>query len=59
MIDRLTVGDITVYKKPIVSSGISFFNSKNFIWAAILIVALLLGYMAMKMAKDMGKSTGK
>ena len=58
-IDGLMVGDITVYEKPMAPSGTSFFNSKNFIWAAILIVALLLGYMAMKLVKDMGKSTSK
>lgn len=52
----LPIGDVMVHKKQESSSRASFFTSKNFIWAAIIIVALLLGYMAVNLAKDVGKS---
>ena len=52
----LPVGDVVLHKKQGSSSGTSFFTSKNFIWTALVLVALLLGYMAIKLAKDVGKS---
>jgi hypothetical protein len=53
----LAVGDVMVGNKQVSSSHTAFFTSKNFIWAAIIIVALLLGYMAVNLAKDVGKSS--
>ena len=50
----LALGEVLLDKKQ-VEAGRTIFNSKNFIWSAIVIVALLLGYMAVKMAKDVGK----
>lgn len=52
----LPAEELIVYKKKESLSSASFFTSKNFIWAAIIIVALLLGYMAVGLAKDVGKS---
>ena len=58
-IPSLTIGDVLVQKKKISADGLSIFTSKNFIWAAILIVAMLLGYIAVNLAKDVGKSSSK
>jgi hypothetical protein len=51
----LSAADVVVHKTQELSTSTSFFTSKNFIWAAMIIVALLLAYMAVNLAKDVGK----
>ncbi|MBS1680906.1 MAG: hypothetical protein JST48_04270 [Bacteroidetes bacterium] len=58
-IASLPVGGALVYEKKEPLPDTSFFTNKNFIWTAIVLVVLLIGYMAVSLAKDVGKSAEK
>ncbi len=54
-IESIAAGPVQINKKKETPYSFSFFTTKKFIWAAVIIVVLLLAYLSMKMVKEMGK----
>jgi len=49
---RLAIGEITMFKKSASEPGFTFFTTKAFIWVAVILVIVILGFMSVKLLKE-------
>ncbi|MBA4058120.1 MAG: hypothetical protein C0490_25610, partial [Marivirga sp.] len=57
--ERLAVGEITLFKNKVTEPGFTFFTTKTFVWAAIVFVIVILGYMSVRLLKEAGSAEDK
>jgi hypothetical protein len=52
----LSIRELTIFEKSKVAPAFTFFTTKAFIWATVVLVILILGFMSVRLLKDVGSA---
>lgn len=57
--ETLSIGDITVFKNDVAKPGFTLFTTKAFVWAAVIFVIVILGFMSVRLLREAGSAEHK